>query len=181
MMQIKGNAVGAGQIHSALIGGGLSMKEFQSEKSILGIFHDGAIRQAQEELGLQVSPENLGAPALLRIENATGNMAIGFVLGGFQGEEVLHAYIAHTSGKQKESADDSAAGVVLVPVRGILNISPEKRPPTLLTGKEVIVDADGRVTVSDSFERGLRPAAQGFLAALEDPVFVRHLLESAGY
>lgn len=76
MMQIKGNAVGEGQIHSALAAGGISMKEFQNAESINAMFLAAATRQASEELGVSLEGKNLGDPALLRFENTTGNIGL---------------------------------------------------------------------------------------------------------
>jgi hypothetical protein len=180
MMQIKGNALGKDQIHSALAAGGISMKEFQNAESINEMLLSAAVRQATEELGLPLKGENLGDPALLRLENATGNIGIGYILKGMSGSDIVDAYVEHATKRIIASSDDTARGVVLMPTQGIVMISLDGGAPALNTRQEIIVTKDGQITPPDESCRGLRPAAQGYLAALEDPDFLRQILERSG-
>ena len=180
MMQIKGNAIGEGQIHSALAAGGISMKEFQNAKSINDMLLAAAVRQASEELGVPLQGQNLGDPALLRFENATGNIGIGYVLSGMTGSDILDAYTQHATQRVIASSDDTASGVVLMPTQGIVVVSLDDGVPALSTRKEIIITKDGAQVVAPNDSRGLRPAGQGYLAALEDPRFLSQLLERSG-
>ena len=180
MMQIKGNAVGEGQIHSALSAGGISMKEFQNAASINAMLLAAAVRQASEELGVPLEGKNLGDPALLRFENATGNIGIGYILSGLSGSDILDAYIQHATQRIIASSDDTASGVALMPTQGIVVVSLDHGVPALSTRKEIIVTKNGAQVVTPNDSRKLRPAGQGYLAALEDPRFLSQILERSG-
>jgi len=180
MMQIKGNAVGAGQIHSALAAGGISMQEFESATSISDMLQAAAVRQASEELGLRLQGNNLGDPAIIRYEGATGNIGIGYILQGIPGSEILDRYVECATKRKITSSDDTAAGVVLMPTNAIAVVSLDGDVPALSTRTEVIVTKNGGEIVTTNEPRRLRPAAQGFLAALADPKFLTLLLERSG-
>ncbi len=180
MLQIKGNAIGSGQLHSGLVAGGVSIAEFSSSASPEDMLLSATKRQAKEEIGLSLEDKNLGGPSLLRLENATGNIGFGYILNGFSGTDIIDAYGEHVRQRLIASSDDTAAGVALMPAEGVVMISLDGGSPALSTRKEIIVTQEGIKTVSPDSSRALRPAGQGYLAALSEPDFVQNLLEIAG-
>lgn len=178
-MQIKGNAVGAGEIHSAAAAGGISTKEFENSASVTEMFDQAAIRQTQEEIGLQLSARQLGRPTLFRREDATGTAAVGYVIRGLRGEDILDAYSQHIQNRKILSSDDSASGLVLLPLRGGREVLLDHGSPSLAGLKEFHVNKNGSHLARPEMPRKLRPAAQGLLASLSSSEkFYRKVLGS---
>jgi hypothetical protein len=173
IFQIKGNAVGKGEIHSAVVAGGIMEDEFRGATSVNEMFHKAACRQAQEELGLSLTSDNLRAPSFLRVENATGTVAVGYVLRELSGEEILRQYEASMQERLGKitSSDDTAAGVVIHYLDTAPQILLKDGRPALGARTEFRVTKNSGVLVPCEDPRFLRPAAQGFLAACAEKLF----------
>ncbi|MBI4147884.1 hypothetical protein HY490_01200 [Candidatus Woesearchaeota archaeon] len=174
LSQIKGKALGSGEIHAALVAGNIDAGYLKSKNPLAAALRE----ECSEELGMDLSTLDHTSAVYMVDERETGQVNFAFVARNADADRIFDAYEASTKAKlaQKESLEVMAlsllpvAGIALVPLEG--------------AGRGVNVrcyvpSEKGLLWVTET--RGLRPYTQATLEYLTDQKNVRFLLEKAGF
>lgn len=173
--QIKGKALGSGQVHAAMVAGNIDAKYLQATDPFSAALRE----ECSEEVGLDLSSLDLTSVVYMVDERETGQVNFASVARQADFINVFTAYEQSTKEKlsQHEALEVMAlcelpvAGLALVPLKdgsmGFPNIRIYQPTPTGLV-----------VTVE---ERGVRPYTQATLDYLAKPENLKFLLEKAGF
>ncbi|MFH1770759.1 MAG: hypothetical protein ABH828_04335 [archaeon] len=179
--QIKGAALGSGQIHAGYVAGNIAGKHVidaynNPNKNILV----SAMKQeVLEEAGIELNSIDSTSPAYFVDERETGRVNIASVVRNANADKMLLAYQDQTIIKLNNNEKLEVGGVAMLPIAGIALIPIENNNhkveditcyvPTEL-GLDKIVDT-----------KGIRPYTRIVLEHLENKENRHILLEKAGF
>ena len=176
LAQIKGEALGKGEVHSSVVAGNVEGRFiYAGEDPLIGSLKQECI----EEVGLDLSYFNSTTWKYLINEKDTGQIAVVSIAREVELETVLNAYDANVRsklGKEKLEVD----GLVPLPMAGVVVIPLEKGKG--VTQGELLCyvpTPDGLKAVNQ--KRVLRPITVGVLKYLENAQNRKDMLETAGF
>ncbi|MBI4016904.1 MAG: hypothetical protein HY363_04390 [Candidatus Aenigmarchaeota archaeon] len=174
LSQIKGKALGSGEIHAGLVAGNIDGKYLKRQNPLVAALQE----ECSEELGMDLSTLDHTSATYMLDERETGQVNFAFVARNTDADKVLDSY--DTSARTKLITNEPlevmalsllpVAGIALVPLegtKGLRNIECYK--PT----------AFGLEKVHEN--RGIRPYTQATLDYLAEPKNLKFLLEKAGF
>ncbi|MFH1588982.1 MAG: hypothetical protein ABIB43_00245 [archaeon] len=179
--QIKGDALGSGQVHAGYVAGNIAgkhvMKEYEEKTERLLI---NALKQeTYEEAGMNLSSMDSTAPAYFVDERETGQVNLASVVRNANVDSMLKSYEAQTIEKLLKAEKLEVNGIAMLPILGVSLIPIEGRHNV-----ENIVSyrptTNGLVKTVEN--RGIRPYTRIVLEHLaESKDNVKSLLEKAGF
>ena len=182
MSQIKGKALGSGEVHAALVAGNIN-SAYLSAPDSQPDSHDPLIAtlrgECSEELGLDLSALDPSSVVYLVDERETGQVNFAYTARQADANLILSAYEQSVKQKLHQGEKLEVMALSELPVAGISLIPLENRGYGL---KNVVCyhpAPDGLTRkVEDRF---VRPYTVATLNYLREPENVRFLLEQAGF
>lgn len=175
LAQIKGEALGRGEVHSSVVAGNVEAKHIYAGVDPL---INSLKQECLEEVGLDLSYFNSTTWKYLINEQDTGQMAVVSIAREVELETVLHAYEANVRfkvGKEKLEVE----GLVPLPMAGIVVIPLGNKGKTQDELLCYLPRPEGLVAVKQ--KRVLRPITVGVLKYLENAQNRKDMLETAGF
>jgi hypothetical protein len=176
LSQIKGKALGSGQIHAGIVAGNIDAKYLSYEDPMTATLKN----ECSEEIGLDLNSLDSTSFCFMVDERITGQINFASIANGIDMSQVLGSYEIITKNKLmdggklevKALASLPVAGLALVPLEdgsnGIKDI--ECYFPVLNKGLESRIE-----------DRNVRPYTEAVLNYLHKPENVKFLLEKAGF
>ena len=163
--QVKGKALGSGQIHGAAVAGNVKGKYVLEEnRPLIRSLQD----ECSEELGLNLRFLNSTAFTLWFGEEETGQMNVACVARNVAADTVLETY--ERSAQNKEYEKREVKGLALIPV---------ENPKSILDSIEVFLP--GKEPGWTTEKRELRPYTHALLEYLVEKENQSFLLQKAGF
>lgn len=163
--QLKGDAVGKGQIHAGLVAGAITKKHLATTDPL----HEALKERLREEMGLDINL--LPQPPKSRL--MVGEEENGFVnivaVGHMGFEEIKKSYLKSIEGKPLEKRQVS--GLALIPIHNASSIK---------EGAQVFYPDEKGGGYWKPCKKGLRPYTNAILDFLEKPENQEWLIEQAG-
>ncbi len=174
--QIKGDALGGGQIHSSAVAGNVDGKYISREYA--DPLTQSLIDQCSDELGLDLNSIKASPWKYIINEQDTGQMAFVKIAQGVGFESVLNSYrksVEEKVGKKKIEV----AGLTPLPVSGLAIIEVEKAWKTV--DKVICYFPTSEGFKEQLEQRELRPITVGVIKYLESQKNREAMLETAGF
>jgi len=173
MSQIKGDALGSGQISAGLVAGRIDAKYLNHSDPLAATLHN----ECSEEVGMDLSCLDPTSVIYMVDERETGQVNFAYVARNADAESILHAYEASVKGKIPAGKKLEVSGLANLPVSGIAL--------TALEGNTVR-DITCFIPTEHGLEREVqdrqvRPYTQAVLDYLYKPENLKFLLEKAGF
>jgi len=118
LAQVKGEALGEGQISAALAAGGVQVKHLTGEKHPLVA---ALQEECSEEVGLKLTSVNSESFVFFVDEYELGNVNFAAVAMRVELQQVLDAYDKSTRAKLANKEKLEVAGLALLPIQGPMN------------------------------------------------------------
>jgi hypothetical protein len=174
LSQIKGKALGSGQIHTGLVAGNVDAKYLYANNPLVEALRN----ECSEELGMDLSYLNSSSFVFLVDERETGQVNFASVASHVDFDAIMSSYESLTRRKLAQNQALEVMALSTLPIAGLAMTRLENGP-----GKEMQVTcykpgSDGLVEVVEN--RGLRPYTYATIEFLSDSRNARFLLEKAG-
>ena len=125
--QVKGNALGSGQVHAALAAGGVDVKALQEEDPLRAALNTELL----EEMGLEAGDLAVSPFGMMIDESSQGMVNFVALAGHARGEDIVEAYRAHVADRLSQEKDPEVralaamsipAGLALQPLEGGMSL-----------------------------------------------------------
>jgi hypothetical protein len=174
LSQIKGDALGEGQIHTGLIAGMVDAKYYGHDNPLVA-----ALRQeTSEELGLNLDDLGATSAVFLMDESELGYLNFAHVARRVSMDSVLESYDASVRDKLGGDEKLEVNGVSLLPVAGVALV-PLEGAHGVRAVKCYTPSESGLVSVVE--DREVRPYTAATIEYLQKPGNINFLLEKAGF
>lgn len=175
MSQIKGKALGSGEIHAALVAGNVDA-QYLSEADPLTATLRG---ECSEEVGMDLTSLDPTSVVYMVDERETGQVNFAYVARNSDAQMILGAYEASVREKLPKGERLEVMALAELPVGGIALVPLESGSPGL---KNITCFFPTEKGLEEKVEgRGVRPYTQAALDYLSKPENVKFLLEKAGF
>ncbi len=175
LSQIKGKALGSGQIHAALVAGNIDAEYLQYENPLTIALQ----KESSEELGMDLSSLDPTSIVYIVDEKETGQINFAYVAKNANAINILTAYERNVTPKILKGEELEVMALAKLPVAGIALVHLSDGSSGL---KDVLCyhpTAQGLTKVVE--DRGVRPYTQATIDYLSKPENVKFLLEKAGF
>lgn len=173
--QIKGKALGSGEVHTGLVAGNVDGKYLSQEDPFVVALKN----ECSEEVGLNLSSLDRTAALYMVDERETGQVNFAYVARNVDAQQMLHSYDQSVRDKLAHGKALEVMALTAVPLGG----SQLEKLETGSFGLKGITTyhptANGLVERVE--DRGVRPYTQATLDYLAKPENVQFLLEKAGF
>ncbi|MBI4151509.1 hypothetical protein HY496_00945 [Candidatus Woesearchaeota archaeon] len=170
LSQIKGKALGSGEIHTGLVAGNVDAKYLSDDDPFVSALQN----ECSEEVGLDLSTLDRTAALYMVDERETGQVNFAYIARDVDINDVLHAYDQSTRQKLVVGEPLEVMALALVPFSAQI----QKADNTLSTIKAYHPTANGLEEKMES-SRGVRPYTMATLGYLGEST--PFLLEKAGF
>jgi hypothetical protein len=174
LAQIKGKALGSGQVHTGIVAGNVDDKYLTYPDPLLATLQN----ECSEELGIDLSYLKSTSFTFMIDERETGQVNFASVAQGVDLTTILDAYEATTKRKLARGEALEVMALTRLPIAGIALV-PLEGTPTLTNIDCYVPTAEGLKAVPES--RGVRPYTEATVAYLQSKQNVHTLLEKAGF
>ncbi|MFP4401263.1 MAG: hypothetical protein ACLFPQ_05250 [Candidatus Woesearchaeota archaeon] len=175
LSQVKGKALGSGQIHAGLVAGNVDAKYLNQPDPLITTLQN----ECSEELGLNLSYLDSTSFIFLIDERETGQVNFASVAMNADVQEILTAYESMTRQKLKKDEKLEVMGLANLPVAGISLTPLENGSSGVKDITCYMPSSEGLVKLVE--ERGVRPYTSATIDYVSEPKNTRFLLEKAGY
>ena len=176
LSQIKGKALGSGQVHTGLVAGNINAKYLRSyDNPLVATLQN----ECSEEIGMDLSSLNPSSFVYMVDERETGQVNFAAVAQNVDLDKVLENYEKLTKPKLTEEKKLEVMGLATLPVEG-LALTPLEDGSDGLKGVTCYFPSkDGLEKKVE--DRGVRPYTQATVDYLSKKENVKFLLEKAGF
>ncbi len=175
MSQIKGKALGSGQIHTALVAGNIDAKYLGAPNPLITALQT----ESSEELGLDLSHMNSTSFIYLLDERETGQINLASVAMNANVVKILNAYESLTQQKLRSEEDLEVMALARLQIAGLALTPLEDGSTGIENIKCFLPSKDGLIESVET--RPIRPYTEATVQYLSDPENVKFLLEKAGF
>ncbi len=173
LSQIKGDALGSGQLHAALAAGNVSAKYLHSEHPLVTTLQ----HETSEEVGINLAQLDSTSFVFLIDEATTGQVNFASISQGADMDAILGAYEASVRQKLGGQLSLEVAALAYLPIASLAFIP--------LEGTQGLADIETFVPTKDGLESrvrttGIRPYTQAVVEFMRSPENRRYLLEQSG-
>ena len=174
LSQIKGRALGSGQVHTGLVAGNINAKYLRYDNPLVATLQN----ECSEEIGMDLSSLNPSSFVYMVDERETGQVNFAAVAQNVDLDKVLENYEKLTKPKLTEEKKLEVMGLATLPVKGLV-LTPLEDGSNGLKG--VICYFPTKDGLEKKVEdRGVRPYTQATIDYLSKKENVKFLLEKAG-
>ncbi|MBN2458809.1 hypothetical protein JXB28_00860 [Candidatus Woesearchaeota archaeon] len=173
--QIKGKALGSGQVHTGLVAGNVDAKYLLQPNPLTAALKE----ECSEELGLDLSHLDSTSFIYMVDERETGQVNFASIARKTDLNKVLHAYEALTKAKLQKSEALEVMALTTLPIAGIALI-PLESGKQGLKGIKCYKPTSSGLSISVE-DREVRPYTEATIKYLQKPENVKFLLEKAGF
>ncbi|MBR9683479.1 hypothetical protein GOV03_02975 [Candidatus Woesearchaeota archaeon] len=176
LSQIKGDALGSGQIHAGLVAGGIDAFLLTEDNPLLVTLKKETI----EEMGIDLSDLDHSSFIYVVDERKTGQVNFAAVARNVDPQFVFDRYEADTKTRLAAGEKLEVAGLAELPVAGVALV-PLKNGELGLGGITCYMPTKDGLVEAPPKDRGIRPYTQATLDYLTKSENVKFLLEKAGF
>jgi len=174
LSQIKGRALGSGQVHTGLVAGNINAKYLRYDNPLVATLQN----ECSEEIGMDLSSLNPSSFVYMVDERETGQVNFAAVAQNVDLGKVLENYEKLTKPKLTEEIKLEVMALATLPVKGLV-LTPLEDGSNGLKG--VICYFPTKDGLEKKVEdRGVRPYTQATIDYLSKKENVKFLLEKAG-
>ncbi len=175
MSQIKGKALGSGEVHTGLVAGNVDGKYLSQEDPFVAALQN----ECSEEVGLDLSSLDRTAALYMVDERETGQVNFAYLARNVDAQQMLHSYDQSVRDKLAHGEALEVMALTAVPLGGA---QLEKLETGAFGLKGITTFHPTPNGLMEKIEdRGIRPYTQATLDYLAKPENVRFLLEKAGF
>ena len=175
LSQIKGKALGSGQVHTGLVAGNVDAKYLNEPNPLVATLK----HECSEELGLDLSYMNSTSFIFLVDERETGQINFASVARNPDVDKILGSYEAMTINKLRQDESLEVMALTRLPIAGIA-LMPLKDGSSGV--KDIKCYKPSRDGLIESLEdRNVRPYTAATIDYLSKKENVRFLLDKAGF
>jgi hypothetical protein len=174
--QLKGKALGEGQIHAAITAGNVAAEYLSKPNPLVT-----ALRaECTEELGLELDTLSPGSFTCMIDESETGQVNFAAVSKIHKLETVLHSYDSATRTTLTQDANPEVMGLARLPIEGLVLIPAESSAGRLKNVTCYKPTSDGlQIMIEDRHVRPYTQAVAGYLTNTSDrEAFMRKVLSN---
>ncbi len=171
LSQIKGKALGSGEVHAGLVAGGMKTSAASKPNPLLTTLR----AETKEELGLDLDRLDTTDFSYVMDERETGHLGVYAVLRQTDLNNILGKYEAATKQRFDESKEPEVMGVANLPVGGL---ALEAIGAATETMRCFIPSPEGLIIKEEN--RRLRPPSVAWREHLQNPENLTVLLQRAG-
>ncbi len=174
LSQIKGKALGSGEVHTGLVAGNVDGKYLSTEDPFVATLRN----ECSEEVGLDLSTLDRTAALYLVDERETGQVNFAYLARNADAQQMIHSYDRIVREKLAAGEALEVMALTAVPIGAYL----EKQESGALGLRGITVYHPTPNGLAEKVEdRGVRPYTQATLDYLTKPENVKFLLEKAGF
>jgi hypothetical protein len=174
LSQIKGAALGSGQIHAGVVAGGISKKSLDNENPLIYTL----VNECSEELGIDLGYLNPSSFAFFVDESPTGQVNFAAVAKKADFNDILSTWEKATTKSLVADTDPEVMGLSALPVEGVAIIPLEKGVNGVEQVECFFPTQHGLEKARET--RGLRPYTEYVLEFLGEKENLDHLMQKAG-
>jgi hypothetical protein len=172
LAQIKGDALGSGQVHAGLVAGNVDIK-YLKKKDILGANLGG---ECSDEVGMDLSNLEPTSAVFMVDERETGQVNFAYVAQKTDIDNVLTSYESEIRNKFQEGKKLEVAGLALIPLEGDLS----KLVDGKLSDIQCFVPSETGLDRIIS-TREVRPYTAAFMDYVSNSNNLKFLLDKGGF
>jgi len=167
LAQIKGDTLGTGQIHSALVAGGIKAKYLSRPNPLIAALQ----KECSKEIKINLNHLNPSSIVYIVDEREIGKVNFAHIAKGTDLDTILESYEADVKEKLINQEKLEVDGLALIPI--------ENKTGKLRKIRCFLPTKNGLTIKME--KREIRPYTQATLDYLQKPENVRFLLEKAGF
>jgi hypothetical protein len=174
MGQVKGNAIGSGQIQGPLVAGGIDYKALHKKNPLITALQ----QECLEEVGMDLSYLNSTSFLFMTQESEVGSVNFSSIAQGVQLDDILNCY--ETSVKNKLTKQElEVQALAKLPMQGISMIPLEKETFGMNNLEIYTPSKSGLILTKES--RKIRPLTQAVADFISEEKNKNLILERAGF